>query len=72
MLLDEIFAQFVEHSPITVMVRGILERVLAPERLDELFEQTAKTGYTRELLFSTVVNMMSLVVLCSFIEAELR
>lgn len=54
------------------MVRGILERVLAPERLDELFEQTAKTGYTRELLFSTVVNMMSLVVLCSFIEAELR
>lgn len=64
MLLAEIFERFVEHSPLTVMVRGILERILSPERLDELFEQTAKTGYTRELLFSTVVNLMSLVV-CS-------
>ena len=41
-----------------------MEVVLDPSKLDELFEQTAQTGYTRELLFSTLVNMMSLVV-CS-------
>ncbi len=64
MLLGAIFERFVEHSPLTVMVRGILERILSPEQLDDLFERTAKTGYTRELLFSTVVNLMSLVV-CS-------
>lgn len=39
-----------------------MERVFAPERLDELFEKKALKQYTRELLFSTVVNMMSLVV----------
>ncbi len=41
-----------------------MEVVLAPEKLDELFEKTAQTGYTKELLFSTLVNMMTQVV-CS-------
>jgi hypothetical protein len=40
----------------------MMEVVLAPSKLDELFEQTAKTGYTRELLFSTLVMMMTPVV----------
>ncbi len=64
MWLSPIFERFVEKSPVTIMVRGMMEVVLAPEKLDELFEQTAQTGYTRELLFSTLVSMMSLVV-CS-------
>jgi len=38
MLLGEMFERFVEQSPVTVMVRGILEKVLVPEKLDELFE----------------------------------
>ena len=41
-----------------------MEVVLAEPKLDELFEQTAQTGYTKELLFSSLVKMMSLVV-CS-------
>ncbi len=41
-----------------------MEVVLAESKLDELFEKTAQTGYTRELLFSTLVNMMIQVV-CS-------
>ncbi len=64
MLLGEIFERFIEQSPVTVMVRGVLEKVITPEKLDELFEKTAKAQYTRELLFSSVVNLMSLVV-CS-------
>ena len=64
MWFSPIFERFVEKSPVTVMVRAMMEVILAPEKLDELFEQTAQTGYTRELLFSTLVMMMTQVV-CS-------
>ncbi len=53
-----------EKSPVTVIIRALMEVVLASSKLDELFEQTAQTGYTKEILFSTLVKMMSLVV-CS-------
>ena len=49
-------------GPVSVMVRGLLEKVLCSQTLDELFESSAKTQYTRELSFSTVVDLMSLVV----------
>ncbi|MEH2080368.1 MAG: transposase [Nostoc sp.] len=62
MLLGQVFERFVSESPVSVMVRGLLEKALCPQILDELFERSAKTQYTRELLFSTVVNLMSLVV----------
>lgn len=61
MLLGQVFDHFVQKSPVSVMVRGLLEKVLCPQTLDDLFERSAKTQYTRELLFSTVVNLMSLV-----------
>ncbi len=51
-----------KESPVSVMVCGLLEKALCPKILNELFECSAKTQYTRELLFSTVVNLMSLVV----------
>ena len=51
-----IFERFVEKSPVTIMVRAMMEVILAPEKLDDLFETTAQTGYTRELLFSTLVK----------------
>lgn len=62
MLLGQVFERFVKESPVSVMVRGLLEKALCPQTLDALFERSAKTQYTRELLFSTVVNLMSLVV----------
>jgi Transposase DDE domain len=62
MLLGQMFERFVKESPVSVMVRGLLEKALCPQILNELFERSAKTQYTRELLFSTVVNLMSLVV----------
>ena len=61
-MLGIIFESFVEQSPVTVMMRGLMERVFRPEKIDEIFETHAKVQYTRELLFSTVVNLMSLVV----------
>lgn len=61
-MINAIFTQFIEATPITVMVRGIMERVFEPSALDELFEAHAVKQYTRELLFSNVVSLMSLVV----------
>ncbi len=64
MWFSPIFDRFIEQSPVTVIVRALMEVVLASEKLDELFEKTAETGYTKELLFSTLVQMMTQVV-CS-------
>ncbi len=62
MTLGDIFERFLQEAPISVMVRALMERALDPDELNRLFEQTATTQYTRELLFSTLVNLMSLVV----------
>jgi hypothetical protein len=62
MLLGKPFAQFVEKSPISVMMRGIVEYAFEAKRLNDLFEDTAETQYTRTLHFSTVANLMSEVV----------
>src|SRR5690242_14879165 len=62
MVLGEVFERFVAEGPICVMVRALLEQALNPKTVDGLFEQHAETQYTRELLFSSVVDVMSLVV----------
>lgn len=59
MVLEQIFERFVKESPVSVMVRGLLEKILSAQKLDELFERSSKSQYTKELLFSTVVEMMS-------------
>jgi hypothetical protein len=63
MLLDRLFQPFVEKRPVGVMARGVLERVLDPQRIDRLFADTAQRQYTRNLLFSTLVDLLSHVVL---------
>ena len=62
MLLSGPFEKFVESSPVTVMMRGIIENLFHPERLNRLFEETAVTQYTRTLPFSTVAEVMGEVV----------
>ena len=61
-MLSKVFARFVEKSPISVMVRGTLERVLGADQLDAWFARTAQKQYTRTLLFSTVYDLLSQVV----------
>lgn len=61
-MLGEVFDRFVEKSPISVMVRGTLERVLGADALDLWYERTAEKQYTRDLWFSTVYDLMSQVV----------
>lgn len=62
MILGPVFEQFVNKSPISVMARATIEHALCASALDELFDDTAERGYTKELLFSTTVDLMSLVV----------
>lgn len=63
-MLGEVFERFVEKSPISVMVRASLERVLGADRLDLWYDRTAQKQYTRELLFSSVYDLMNQVVFC--------
>ena len=61
-MLSPIFKNFVKESPISVMARGMMERVLDPSQLDQWFNKTAEQQYTKELMFSTVFDLVSQVV----------
>ena len=58
-MLSPVFDRFVDVSPISVMARSTMERVLNPEQLDAWFDRTAKEQYTKDLLFSSVFDIMS-------------
>src|SRR3954452_3529564 len=61
MVPEAILDRFVERCPAVVMVRATLERLLRPERLDQVFEDVRRRQYTKQLLFSQVVAIMAAV-----------
>jgi hypothetical protein len=61
MILGPVFEQYINKSPLSVMSRATIEFALSPSSLDSLFDRTSEHGYTKELLFSTTVDLMSLV-----------
>jgi IS4 transposase len=60
-VVDAVVERFAHHSPVTLMARLALQRTLKPSWIDEVFAQHARHQYVRELLFSTTVDLMSLV-----------
>src|SRR3954471_6819501 len=62
MILSDVFERFSQDSPLSVMAQGIMENALSPQFLDQLFEDVAEKQYTNKLLFSTIVDLMSVVV----------
>ena len=62
MYLDAVLNRFVQKSPVTVMTRACLEHALDPDALNALFERHAECQYTKSLLFSSLVDLMGLVV----------
>jgi hypothetical protein len=62
MLLNIILDRFAKRAPISVMVRAALEYALAPDALNTLFRDTAELQHEKTLLFSSVVDLMGLVV----------
>ena len=63
MALQAVFERFKKKSPLTVMARLLMQQALSRRWLDELFEEHRDKQYTRELLFSNVVDLMALVAL---------
>src|SRR3954451_2364254 len=62
MQLGEVFERFIQQAPISVMFRTLLEHALDPAEIDRLFEENATRQYTREVLFSSIVELMGAVV----------
>jgi len=62
MLFSKVFERFAARSPVSVMTRSLLEYALAADPLDALFLQHAEHQYTRDLTFSSLVDLVSLVV----------
>ena len=66
MKFSNTFKRFMEKIPISVMARGLMERAFNSEKMDEWFDAHADRQYTRELLFSAVFDIVSLVVSGSY------
>ena len=62
MIFSDVFERFSQDSPLSVMAQGVMENALNPQVLDELFEDFAEKQFTNKLLFSTIVDLMSVVV----------
>jgi hypothetical protein len=55
--------RFEEHAPASVMARLALEQALPAGWVDEVFAANGQRQYPRELMFSTIVELMTLVSL---------
>lgn len=62
MLLKQLVQPYVEQRPYCVLVRAALERMLSPSRLNQVFREHAVQQYERELMFSSLVEVMAQVV----------
>src|SRR3954453_16734222 len=66
MILPAVFERFTQRSPLAVMAQGAIEYALSESALNQVFEASAEGQYTRALLFSTVFDLMSVVVTGSY------
>ena len=57
-----IFDRFIKETPISILARSAMERIFNPEQIDEWFDTVAEEQYTKDLLFSSVFDIMSQVV----------
>jgi Transposase DDE domain len=62
MVFHEVFERFVKSCPACVMFRALMDYIFAPKKIDALFHRVAEKQYERELLFSTLVELVSQVV----------
>ena len=53
-MLGAVFERFVDHSPISVMVRGTLERVLGADPLDLGMRHRSKAVYPGPVVFNSL------------------
>lgn len=63
MELSPVLKRFAEKARLPVMMRAVLQRELDAVELDRWFETVAQQQYTRTLLFSSLFELMTQVVL---------
>ncbi|MGI8978061.1 MAG: transposase [Pirellulaceae bacterium] len=63
MASEALFQRFMARAPVAVMVRSTLEFVFAPKQVDDIFAKVAERQRASELLFSSVVDLLAMVVL---------
>jgi IS4 transposase len=56
-----VFARFEKKAPASVMAKLALEHAMPAEWVDQVVQNNRQRQYPRELLFSTIVQLMSLV-----------
>ena len=61
--MSKIVNQFETERPIAVMAQMALDRVLDREAIDSLFDRVAEEQYKRNILFSSLTQLMAKVVL---------
>lgn len=61
-MFGEILQKFVKKTPIAVMVQGLMERLLNAEELDRWFGTARDRQYTKEIAFSSLIELMLQVV----------
>ena len=59
---SDVFERFTQGDTIPLMTQAVMENALSPRIIDQLFEDVTERQYTRDLLFSSIVELMSLVV----------
>lgn len=62
MIFGQVLERFVRETPVTVMLRAVMENAFSVKSIDALFAKTATRQREGELLFSTVVDLLSLTV----------
>ena len=61
-MLDAILEPFVVKGLSSLMLKVLMESVLTPDKIDLIFEKNATLQQTIELLFSSLVDLISTVV----------
>jgi IS4 transposase len=62
MAFDELIERFAREAPVATMVRGLMSNILSAKQLNALFRESARRQYESEVLFSSVVELLGLVV----------
>ena len=62
MILRDVYERFAKKAPVSVMVRATIENVLSADRLNAIFQKNAQRQVVSDLMFSTVADIMGLVV----------
>lgn len=62
MILKDVYERFAKKRPVSVMLRATIENVLAEERINAIFKENAEQQVVGELMFSTVAEILGLVV----------